>query len=210
MLAAAALAQPTAADSAGTRPASASPGTDALDDFLDNVQTLNAQFSQEIWTAEQELLESAVGTMALARPDRFYWHYETPVETIVVADGEALWMYDVELEQVSVTPLDEIAAANPALLLSGGEDLRERFEVERSYRMDDQDWVELVPKAAGGDFSSVLIAFRDGLPRQLELVDGLDQTTRIVFEDVEVNVAVDESLFEFEPPPGADVIGSLD
>jgi len=188
----------------------ASAGVAALERFVDDVETLSAQFTQELWSADQRLLEESAGTLSLKRPNRFYWHYEAPFETVVVADGESLWMYDVELEQVSVTPLEQMAEASPAMLLSGGEDLHETFDVAQSYSLDGTDWVKLTPKTPGGDFSSVLIGFGDeGLPRHLEYVDGLEQTTRIDFANVVVNAAVDDHVFEFEPPPGADVIGEL-
>jgi outer membrane lipoprotein carrier protein len=185
-------------------------GVDALEAFIDEVGTLSADFEQEIWTSDRQLFESAAGTMSLKRPNRFYWHYETPIETIVVADGKGLWMYDVELAQVSVTPLADIAAASPAMLLSGDEDLRDGFDVVQMYHLDGQDWIKLAPKAAGADFSSILIAFSDGLPRHLEFVDGLDQTTRIEFSNVVVNAAIGDAAFEFEPPAGTDVIGTLE
>jgi len=183
-------------------------GGAVLDDFLANVSSLSADFTQDIWGADKQLVETAVGAMSLERPDRFYWHYQTPIETIVVADGKDLWMYDVELAQVSVTPLAQMSGANPAMLLSGERDLREDFDIDRAYSVDGEDWVKLTPRQGGTDFSSVLIGFAGGLPRHLELVDGLDQTTRIEFSDVVVNPDLDASLFEFEPPPGTDVIGN--
>jgi outer membrane lipoprotein carrier protein len=185
-------------------------GAGALDTFLASVDRLSADFRQETWTADNELFETSVGRMALERPNRFYWHQEPPLETIVVADGEALWTYDVELAQVAVTRLDELATANLALLLAGDEDIYESFEVVQTDRVDGHDWVKLAPRTASADFSSVRIAFSEGLPRQLELVDGLEQTTRIEFSDVVVNAPLDERLFEFEPPAGTDVIGDLD
>jgi outer membrane lipoprotein carrier protein len=190
--------------------ATATGGVDALESFIDEVGTLTADFEQQIWTSDRQLFESAAGTMSLKRPNRFFWHYQTPIETIVVADGEGLWMYDVELAQVSVTALADIAAASPAMLLSGDADLRDGFDVVQTYRLDGSDWIKLAPKAAGADFSSVLIGFNGGLPRHLEFVDGLDQTTRIDFSNVVVNAEIADDVFEFEPPAGADVIGTLE
>jgi chaperone LolA len=189
-------------------PDSATSGPAALDSFLASVESLSAQFRQDVWTADHELVETTVGTMSLKRPDRFYWHYETPTELIVVADGEALWMYDVELAQVSKTPLGDVTAATPAMLLSGDAGWRDEFDVAQTYRLEGRDWVKLAPKAGGSDYSSVLIGFGAGLPEQLELVDGLDQTTRIEFSAIVVNAPLDESLFTFAPPPGTDVIGN--
>jgi chaperone LolA len=182
----------------------------ALEGFLATVVTLSAEFRQDVWSADDELVETSTGTMALKRPNQFYWHFETAPEMIVVADGGALWTYDVELEQVARTPLADIPTASPAMLLSGDADWREQFDVAQTYRLDERDWVELTPKAPGGDYKSVLIGFNGGLPEQLELIDGLEQVTRVEFSEIRVNPPLDASVFTFVPPPGADVIGSLE
>ena len=182
-------------------------GDAVLDRFLATVRSLSADFEQELWSADSDLLETADGTLSLQRPNRFAWHYRSPNEQLIVADGEHLWIYDVELEQATVTRLDDFGQASPAMLLSGDSQVRERFDIEESFMLEGQDWIRLKPKQQGGDFSSVLLAFRDGLPTQLEFVDGLAYTTRIVFSNIEVNPQLDAGDFLFAPPPGVDVIG---
>ena len=183
------------------------PGVAALDHFLANVHSLTADFQQEIWTADQRLLETTTGTLALARPNRFLWRSAEPVELLVVADGEELWTYDAELEQATRAPLDETAGASPAMLLSGDASVREQFDVARDFSFDGLDWVELAPNVDGADFTSVRIGFNGGVPDQLELVDGLNQVTRIDFANVAVNPELPPATFEFEAPPGVDVLG---
>jgi outer membrane lipoprotein carrier protein len=185
-------------------------GIAALDRFLASIETLSAEFRQDVWTADNELIETSTGTMSLKRPNRFYWHFETAPEMIVVADGGTLWTYDVELEQVARSPLADITAATPAMLLSGDTSWRDQFDIARAYRLEDRDWIELVPKASGGDYKSVLIGFNGDLPEQLELVDGLEQITRVVFSDIRVNPTLDAGTFTFVPPPNVDVIGSAE
>jgi outer membrane lipoprotein carrier protein len=182
-------------------------GEAALDRFLAEVQTLRADFRQELWDAGETLLETSVGELLIKRPNRFLWRYRSPIEQLIVADGARIWMYDVELAQVTVTPLDAPAASSPAMLLSGDRAVRDSFEVLDSFAADGLDWVRLAPKLEDSDFRSILIGFRDGALAQLELTDGLDQTTRIELENVELNVELAETAFEFEPPPGVDVIG---
>ena len=116
-------------------------------------------------------------------------------------------MYDVELEQVTRTPLDDLGTANPALLLSGERTIGDDFALERSYRADDLEFVELVARDPLADFSRVLVGFRGDAPVRIEIVDGLNQTTRVEFSDIELNADVDPATFEFEPPPNAAVIG---
>lgn len=171
------------------------------------MQSLSAEFTQELWSSEHELIETSEGTLRLERPNRFEWHYRLPIEQRILADGERLWIYDIELEQVTVTGLDELGQANPAMLLGGDRGVRDSFDVVESVERDGRDWVRLEPKAAGGDFSSVSIALRDGTPEALEFVDGLGQTTRIAFSEIEINPPFAPGAFEFEPPPGVDVIG---
>ena len=180
----------------------------ALERFVASVDSLSARYTQELWTADQRLLETEAGLFLLDRPDRFVWHTQSPIEYSVISDGETLWMYDVELEQVTRSPLADLSAANPAMLLAGGQAIEENFEIIDRFTLDGLDWVKLLPKGAG-DFSSVLVAFADGAPRELELVDGLNQTTRIQFTDVAVDPVLDPGQFEFEPPRGVNVIGSV-
>jgi outer membrane lipoprotein carrier protein len=187
-----------------------SAGIAALDGFLANIETLSAEFRQDVWTAENELIETSTGTMSLKRPNQFYWHFETAPEMIVVADGGTLWTYDVELAQVARSPLADITAATPAMLLSGDAEWRAHFDVVRTNRLDGRDWIELAPKAPGGDYKSVLIGFNGDLPEQIELVDGLEQVTRVVFSDIRVNPTLDASTFIFIPPGDVDVIGSAE
>jgi outer membrane lipoprotein carrier protein len=175
--------------------------------FLNDVRTLTADFRQELWTADQRLLQTETGTLSLARPNRFRWTYTAPSELTVVADGEQLWIYDVELAQVTVAPFDDSVGSSPAMLLSGDRSVREGFEVVETYTLDGLDWVKLVPKMGGSDFTSVRIGFRGAAPARLELVDGLNQVTLIEFEGLTLNPELEPNAFQFEVPAGVDVIG---
>lgn len=182
-------------------------GSTVLDRFLDEVDTLEARFEQELFSADGRLAERQSGTLVLERPSRFRWHYSEPFEQLVVADGKNVWVHDVELEQVTVTPLDDSAAASPAMLLGGDRAVRESFTVVDEIADGELRSVLLEPKLEGTDFRSVLIAFDGLIPRRLQLVDGLGQVTSIELFDVELNGEVDRELFRFDPPRGADVIG---
>jgi outer membrane lipoprotein carrier protein len=188
-------------------PTDAARGLATLESFLDGVRSLTANFKQELYGTDQRLLETETGTLSLERPNRFRWSYIQPTELVVVADGAKLWMYDVELAQVTVAPLDETVGSSPAMLLSGDRRVREGFDVVQTYSLDGLEWVKLEPKAEASDFASVLIGFEGAAPQRLELVDGLNQVTRIEFENVVVNPDIVPTEFEFRPPPGVDVIG---
>jgi outer membrane lipoprotein carrier protein len=178
-----------------------------LEAFLADVQSLTADFRQELWTAEQELLQTDSGTLALERPNRFRWVYREPTELTIVADGSELKIYDVELAQVTVAPFDDSIGASPAMLLSGDRNVRDTFDVAQSYRLEGLEWVKLTPKTGGTDFTSVRIGFEGTAPRRLELVDGLNQVTRIELTNLAINPKLDAAVFELEVPAGVDVIG---
>jgi outer membrane lipoprotein carrier protein len=201
------LAASDAAVAQGERAATLT-GVELLDRFLDEVATLEAGFEQELSTADGRLIELQSGSLALLRPSRFRWHYLEPFEQLVIADGKNLWIYDIELEQITVTPLDDTVTSSPAMLLSGDHAVRDGFTAVEGFSADGLQFVRLEPEIDGTDFRSVLIGFHDVEPRRLELVDGLGQTTRIELFDVRLNGELEESAFRFEPPEGADVIGT--
>jgi outer membrane lipoprotein carrier protein len=178
-----------------------------LEAFLADVHSLTADFRQELWTDDQRLLQTETGTFALQRPNRFRWTYAAPTALTVVADGEEIKIYDVELAQVTVAPFDDSVGASPAMLLSGDASVREGFEVVERYALEGLDWVKLTPKTGGADFTSVLIGFDGTTPRRLELVDGLNQVTRIEFQNLVVNPDLPSEVFELDVPAGVDVIG---
>lgn len=178
-----------------------------LERFLDEVQTLNARFEQNLYTADQRLVESSSGTVAIKRPNRLRWIYEEPLETQLVTDGETLWMYDVEIAQVTRSEIDEAPPASPALLLSGNQAVRDSFEVVQTVEEDGLTWITLRPTLAGGDFSVLRLAFDDAVLSRMEFVDGLDQTTTIEFLEIELNPELDDALFRFDVPRGVDVLG---
>ena len=194
---------------AGSQPApdTTAAGLARLEDFLSGVESLTAEFTQELWTADHELLQTEGGTLALHRPNRFRWTYREPTELTIVADGATLWIYDVELAQVTVAPLDSTVGSSPAMLLSGDRAVRDGFDVVQAYSLDGLEWVKLAPKTPGSDFTSVLIGFSGSAPRRLEFVDGLNQVTRIALDELAVNPSIDSGTFEFAPPVGVDVIG---
>jgi outer membrane lipoprotein carrier protein len=182
-------------------------GVATLEAFLSEVHTLTATFEQELWSADHKLLQTETGTLSLRRPNRFRWIYTKPTQLTVVADGAKLWIYDVELAQVTVAPLDSTVESTPAMLLSGDRNVRDGFNVVETSKLDGLDWIKLVPKKGGTDFSSVRIGFKGKAPQRLELVDGLNQVTRIELTNLAVNTDVVDSTFEFKPPAGVDVIG---
>jgi outer membrane lipoprotein carrier protein len=194
---------------AGAQPeaAGALPLPPVLDHFLSEVHSFDARFEQEVWSADQRLVEASSGSVAVKRPNRFRWSYEEPLETLIVTDGATLWMYDVEIAQVTQSELSASVTSSPAMLLSGDSAVRESFDVVASSEHEGISWITLRPKFADSEFSVVRLGFADSELARMELVDGLEQTTAIVFSDVEINPDLDDELFHFVAPRGVTVLG---
>jgi chaperone LolA len=179
-----------------------------VETYLGSLRTLSADFVQVVQDRKGDVTERASGTLALSRPDRFRWDYREPHLQTIVADGRKLWLYDPDLEQVTVRSLEQGLGATPAMLLSGSGKVGEAFAAGPVEQRQDWTWCRLLPKQRGSDFERVSLAFdaRNELAA-MELVDKLGQTTTLQFANVKRGGALDESLFRFVPPAGADVIG---
>lgn len=178
-----------------------------LEQFVANVDDLTADFDQRVYDVDDELIddETSTGTFSLLRPNRFTFHYHPPLEYIVMADGESLMMYDVELETATIAPLQ--LGASPAMILSGEGTVSEGFDITDVVAEDGSHWLELEPLDDNSEFLSARISFLDGRPAALELVDGTYQTTRIDFSNVVVNSGLRARDFEFDLPSGVDIVG---
>ena len=168
--------------------------------------SMRAEFRQSVTDSRGKLVESAEGTMSLARPGRFRWDYRVP-EQIIVSDGVTVWFHDVDLEQVTIREAADTVAGTPAMLLTGEGDLRGEFDVSDGGTAQGLTWSRLMPRRANGDFRELRLGFAEGQLRRMTLLDRLGQTTEIEFERVERNPRLDDSTFRFTPPPGVDVVG---
>ena len=193
---------------ATTSPATAGEATDALHAFFDEVRSLRADFSQELFDRTKGQLQHSSGSLAIQRPGKFRWDYLRPYRQEIVADGEKLWFYDTDLEQVTVKALEEGLGSTPAYLLTGDEPLESRFAVREIDPLGGWLRVELTPKEQEGNFETIRLSFEAGELVLMEVIDGFGQTTRFHFSAVERNPLLDGDLFQFVPPPGVDVLGA--
>lgn len=193
--------------SAGNEAAPVSIAT--VQQYLDGIGSLQARFEQLSFDAEDNVTQTSTGSFRLLRPGKFRWDYREPYEQTIVADGERLWIYDADLEQVTVRRMDESMATTPATLLSGVGKLADSYEVQDQFSAWLLDWIELRTKEGDTDFGVVRLGFSGGKRELLvmDLVDSLGQTTRISFFDIDRSSTLLPSVFTFVPPPGADVIG---
>lgn len=177
-----------------------------VEGFLGQLSSLRAEFRQIVTDAKGRVLERAEGTLSLARPGKFRWDYRVP-EQQIVSDGVTVWLYDVELEQVTVRAADEALAGTPAMLLAGKDDLKDEFEITDAGSQDGLEWSRLTPLQSDGDFREVRLGFVGSELRRMTFFDRLGQTTEIELLKVERNPRFDSALFKFQPPPGVDVVG---
>lgn len=179
-----------------------------VDRYFAGLQTLRATFHQEITDSAGAVREAAEGTLAVQKPGRFRWEYRQPSPQLLVSDGRTIWLYDEELEQVTVRKAGETLGATPAALLSGRDRASDAFVAAAGEPRDGLEWVTLTPRHDDTDFREIRLGFAGSELRRMELVDRLGQTTRIDFSDVTLNPKLAPGLFDFEPPPGVDVVGS--
>jgi len=191
---------------AGADAAADERAAERLETALRGLSGLRAEFRQTVTDAQGQAVESASGTVSLARPGRFRWDYREPAQ-LIVSDGTTVWFHDVDLAQVTIRPAAEALVGTPAMLLAGAGDLRAEFNVAAGGEADRLAWTRLTPKTAEGDFRELRVGLAGESLREMILVDRLGQTTRIEFDHVERNPRFDASTFRFTPPPGVDVVG---
>ncbi|MCT8469985.1 outer membrane lipoprotein chaperone LolA [Chromohalobacter canadensis] len=181
-------------------------GVERLTNLLEPLESYSADFEQQILDGSGQRLQKVEGHMWLSRPGQFHWEVDAPYQQVVVSDGDKVYLYDPDLQQVSVRPLDTRVTHTPALLLSGSaEALTENYEVTSSQESG-VDTFTLIPKSPDTLFESLELTFEDERLEGLQMEDSTGQRTAINFDDIEVNEDISASRFEFEIPEGADVI----
>ncbi|RKZ96331.1 MAG: outer membrane lipoprotein carrier protein LolA [Gammaproteobacteria bacterium] len=181
--------------------------TEKLNIFVQTVVTFKANFKQMVLDPDGKLMEEAEGKFALERPGKFRWDYSQPYPQHIVADGERIWFYDVDLEQVTVKSQLEALVDTPATLLSGESMPEDKYILTDIPSEDGLLWVELVPKDVESNFQTVTLAFDQQGLRQMIMRDSFDQRTRLVFSQQEENTVLADDEFVFIPPEGIDVVG---
>lgn len=188
-------------------PVHAGAAIDRLHAFFKEVHSLQGDFSQTTFDQHNQIRERAQGSFALQRPGKFHWDYKSPYHQLIVANSKKVWLYDSELEQVTVKRLDEAVGNTPAQLLSSGDSLESSFTITEIGAVDDLQWVELTPREKNTSFERIRLGFDQRNLRIMELMDNFGHTTRLEFSHLQRNPRLAASLFEFTPPPGVDVVG---
>lgn len=182
-------------------------GIDKLKEFIAATRSAQADFTQVVLDQGGKRIQSASGVMQFVRPGKFRWTYQKPYEQIIVGDGEKFWLYDADLNQVTVKKLDAALGSSPAALLSGSNEIERGFALKESGSQDGLDWLQATPKAQDSSFNSILMAFNAQAELVImELNDQFGHKTVLRFSGLKRNPQLSPQLFKFEPPKGADVL----
>lgn len=194
-----------ATSSGHAAPGECPPGDAVLTQRLAELQTLSANFEQRVTAADGHPLQQSSGVLQLAKPGRIYWVAEPPFEQTVVSDGERIWVYDPDLEQVTVRTLASQLDSSPAALLVGdAARVLEEFRV-CAFREGDTLRIQLRPLNTDAIYTEVELVFEAGTPVGIRMIDSLGQHTSTTLSEVELNQSLDPDIFRFTPPPGVDV-----
>lgn len=180
---------------------------DRLKAFYQTTPSMKAEFKQTVLDRKGQKVQEVTGFMQLLRPGKFRWDYKKPYVQLIIGDGEKIWLFDPELNQVTVRTLEKMLGSSPAALLAGSTEVGKAFELKDAGRQDELEWVEATPREKDGSFEFVLLGFRGDQLAEMELHDSFGQTTVIEFLRIERNPKLNPRSFKFVVPPGADVVG---
>lgn len=195
-------------------------GLKSLESFVKGTQSGRADFVQTVTSPAKEgqapKARTSSGSFEFQRPNRFRFNYKKPFEQTIVADGQTLWLHDVDLNQVTARKQAQALGSTPAALIAAAPDLRALqadFTLQSAPDKDGLQWVNATPKNKDGQLQSVRVGFKPNDKAAelaelavLEILDGFGQLSRIVFSQTEVNPVLPKTTFQFKPPAGADVI----
>lgn len=192
-------------------------GIKSLESFVKGTQSGRADFAQTVTSPAKDgqapKARTSSGSFEFQRPNRFRFNYKKPFEQTIVADGQTLWLHDVDLNQVTARKQAQALGSTPAALIAAAPDLRAlqtNFTLQAAPDKDGLQWVTATPKNKDGQLQSVRVGFKPNDKAAelavLEILDGFGQLSRIVFSQSEVNPMLPKTTFQFKPPAGADVI----
>ena len=182
---------------------------DRLSEFINKTLAAEGKFEQKIFDRNRRLLQESEGTLAFSRPGKFRWTYAKPYPQLIVGDGSKGWIYDEDLNQVTVKKLDLALGSTPAALLAGNNEAMRAFRLSDKGSKDGLEWLEALPRDKEGNFETIRMGFGFSGLEVMELSDSLGQLTILKFMSLRRNRDLDPRLFRFSPPKGADVIGDV-
>ncbi|MCS0589980.1 outer membrane lipoprotein chaperone LolA [Massilia norwichensis] len=190
----------------GTASASA---LDQFKTFVSGTKAARGEFTQTQLRSRQgagKAQPASSGSFVFARPGKFIWTYHKPYEQVLQADGETLYVYDKDLNQVTTRKLGNALGSSPAAILFGSNDLEKNFTLAEAGARDGLEWLTATPKAKDTTFEQIGIGLKDGVPQAMELKDSFGQTSVLKFTNFQRNPQLGAQQFKFEVPKGAEVV----
>ena len=188
-------------------------GLDSLEAFVKGARSGRADFTQVVTSPAKDgqtaRSKTSSGTFEFSRPNRFRFQYKKPFEQTIVADGQTLWLHDVDLNQVTARKQAAVLGTTPAALIAAAPDLgalQKDFTLQAAADKDGLQWVQAMPKARDGQLQSVRVGFKGTDLAALEILDSFGQRSVLTFANMQTNVPLAQDVFQFKPPAGADVI----
>ncbi|MCL4164287.1 UNVERIFIED_CONTAM: hypothetical protein GTU68_024141 [Idotea baltica] len=167
---------------------------------------MSAHFSQNTFDATGSSLQKTTGEISVKRPGLFRWHTDEPQEQLLISNGKKIWLYDPDLEQVTIQKLDQRLSHTPALLLSGDiSKISKNFTITQD-KAGQVDIFSLRPHSKDGLFDVLRLSFQGNKIQEMKLIDSTGQVTQILFNQLKTNIAIDSKAFTFKIPAGTDVI----
>ncbi|HKK16651.1 MAG TPA: outer membrane lipoprotein chaperone LolA [Gammaproteobacteria bacterium] len=187
-------------------PAYAGNAQGPLEKFLQDLESFKADFTQTLSNEHGEVLETSSGVVYMQSPQKFRWVYQEPYSQLIITDGTTLWMYDEDLQQVTIHDVSETIDSTPAAIISGQENIDAYYIKNAMGEIEGADWIELTPRNVDSQYSSIRLGFDNGELAMMILFDNLGQVTRIDFSNISRNKRFGGPLFTFSPPDNVDVI----
>lgn len=187
--------------------ATADEGQRLLDKFIVGTKTMTADFSQSLRTADGEILQASQGKFYLHKPGKFRWNYTLPYAQEIVSDGENIWIYDVDLQQITVQKQALILSNTPMSLIQDKVSVNAAFDIKTLNESDGIYKLLLTAKTDSSDFKKIILGVNNNGLQSMQFNDQFGQTTKIIFTNVTTNGDIDASVFDFQIPEGADVFG---
>jgi outer membrane lipoprotein carrier protein len=181
---------------------------DQFKSFVSSTQSARGEFTQQLVKIDSgtaKVSNKSSGTFTFARPGKFIWTYQKPYEQLLQADGEKLYIYDKDLNQVTIKKLGDALGSSPAAILFGSNDLEKNFSLKEGATKDGLEWLEATPKSKDTTFDHIGIGLRNGVPAAMELRDSFGQVSLLTFTKFEKNPGMPANQFKFVVPKGADV-----
>ena len=180
---------------------------DTPSDFFDGLHALQADFTQSVFDETGQELERSSGQMYMQRPGKFRWEYREPYSQLIVADGERVWLYDRDLEQITVRRIGVALSSAPLAMLGDEVPLATAFTITALGQRDGLDWFRLQPKQQDSEVTFIRLGFKGSVLHTIEAEDSLRRLTRLELSQTQRDPKLAADLFTFTPPPGVDVIG---